>query len=243
MASLARYERDIAPARARFAHHPWVAGYITTRPEPDVLERFLIYYCALGYQMTSPVAGWIRRAGERCAALGLRELGHALLKHAHHEAGHESMMAKDARSLIDRRARAGRSRLNADRLLALPPTPGIDRYVRLHEETIAGDAPHGQIAIEYEIEQLSVTFGGPFIKGCVEALGPDVRSCLSFLEEHVALDVGHTHFNANQIERALDRNPELLPGLVAAGGAALDAYSAFLDDCARLAESAGSAAA
>lgn len=238
MTSLALYERDIAPARARFANHRWVASYITTQPDLDVLERFLIYYCALGYQMTRPVAEWIRRAGERCSALGLEELGHALKRHAQHEAGHEAMMANDTRSLIDRRARAGRSQLDADRLLAMPPTPGIDQYVRLHEETIAGDAPHGQIAIEYEIEQLSVNFGGPFIQCCVEAMGPDVRACLSFLEEHVALDAGHTHFNANQIDRALGRSPELLPGLVAAGGAALDAYSAFLDDCASLAESA-----
>lgn len=241
--TLAQYERDIAPARARFADHRWVASYITAPPDPDVLERFLIYYCALGFQMTRPVEGWIRRAGERCIALGVGELGHALLRHARHEAGHEQLMASDARSLIDRRARAGRSRLDAERLLALPPTPGIDRYVRLHEDTIAGDTPAGQIAIEYEVERLSVTFGGAFIGRCIEALGPDVRQCLSFLEDHVELDVGHTRFNANQIERVLARSPELLPGLVAAGGAALDAYAAFLDDCARLAESAEPAAA
>jgi hypothetical protein len=207
MASLALYERDIAPARARFAAHPWVASYITTRPDPDVLERFLIYFCALGYQMTAPVAGWIRRAGERCTALGSPELGHALVRHAHHEAGHEELMANDARSLVERRVRAGRSRLDVEALLAMPPTPGIEHYVRLHEETIAGDAPHGQIAIEYEIERLSVEFGAPFIRGCMETLGPDVRDCLSFLDEHVTLDVGHTRFNANQIDRELHRSP------------------------------------
>ncbi|MFY0539080.1 hypothetical protein [Nannocystis pusilla] len=58
--------------------------------------------------MTAPVEGWIRRAGERCLAAGLNEIGNALVAHARHEAGHDAMMVDDTRSLAARREQAGR---------------------------------------------------------------------------------------------------------------------------------------
>lgn len=236
MSSLNVYEQHVTNARNRFANCSWVTHYVNQPIAPDLLERFLIHFCALGYQMTRPVEGWIRRAGEQCIAVGIHSFGNALVKHAKHESGHEELMRKDAYALVDRRARSGRSRLDAEALLALGPTPGIERYVKLHEDVIASDAPCRQIAIEYEIERLSVEYGAKFVERCVEALGPEVRTCLSFLEDHVTLDVGHTHFNRRQLDRLLDSHPAFLDGLVVAGSAALDAYPMFLDDCARLAD-------
>src|SRR6202035_2097029 len=53
------------------------------------------------------------------------------------------------------------------------------------------------------------------------------------------LDIGHTHFNAQQLSKLMDLVPESLPSLVAAGSAALDAYAQFLTDCVELAENHG----
>ena len=39
-----------------------------------LLEAFLLYFCAIGAQMTQPVESWIRRAATRCAALGSETL-------------------------------------------------------------------------------------------------------------------------------------------------------------------------
>jgi hypothetical protein len=47
----------------------------------------------------------------------------------------------------------------------------------------------------------------------------------------VAIDVGHTNFNARQLDGFLKERPDGLEPLVAAGTAALDTYAQFLGDC------------
>jgi hypothetical protein len=62
-------------------------------------------------------------------------------------------------------------------------------------------------------------------------------SGLSFLQEHVELDVGHTQFNKRQLGKFLSAYPEATAHLIAAGEAALLAYADFVGDCLRLAAS------
>jgi hypothetical protein len=225
------YDRRLAPARARLAHGRLVTEILAPNVDADLLERFLIAYCALGVQMTEPVEGWIRRAGERCVAVGEAAIGRALVRHARAEAGHDRMLADDARTLAQRRQRHGRVAPDVEALLAHAATPAIRRYVELHEATIAGPTPCAQIAVELEVENLSTVHGPAFIARCTETLGGDVRAGLTFLHDHVELDVGHTRFNRAQLTRLLERRPELLAPLVAAGTEALAAYGDFLDEC------------
>ena len=62
-------------------------------------------------------------------------------------------------------------------------------------------------------------------------LGEQATDGLSFLTEHVSLDVGHTAFNRRQMAAFLDQRPDAVAPLVAAGSAALQAYRAFLAHC------------
>lgn len=234
---LSTYEARMSDARTRFARGAWVTDLIEGAPSVDETERFLLWFSALGCQMTRPVDGWIRRAGERCLDLGVDKVGRALITHAKHEAGHDAMYADDTRALAARRAARGWGPVDADRLLATPATPGVQRYVDLHEENIASDTPYGQLAIEYEIENLSTAFGPGFVAKCTEVLGADITDCMSFVTEHTVLDVGHTEFNRRQIARFLEERPDALDALVRAGTQALDAFSAHLDDCVALAQS------
>jgi len=78
---------------------------------------------------------------------------------------------------------------------------------------------------------LPVRYGPILVKFCVERLGKEILGGLSFITEHIVLDVGHTKFNSRQLEKALERNPDSLPTMVAAGTDVLDAYGAFLSDC------------
>ena len=132
------YEARLAPARRRFDQHPSVAALFRDRLEPDTLEAFLIYFSALGVGMTEPVEGWIRRAGERCAELGLSKLAKALEAHAHQEADHHLLMQADANLLVDRWNTSRKPALSAAVLLALAPTKGVNAYRTLHEDVIAG---------------------------------------------------------------------------------------------------------
>jgi hypothetical protein len=229
------YEQAVASARERFGRNRFVREVVEGRLTPNTHERFLMWFSALGVQMTRPVDSWILRAGERCCQLELVELGEALIRHARHEAGHDALFRNDARALAARWNGREPDRVDIERLLAHAPTSGVSRYVELHERTIAGPEPYAQLAIEYEIEQLSVTWGPRFVAACARVLGEDLKRCLTFLEDHVRLDVGHTEFNRRQLTDVLDAHPDFVDAMVATGSEALDAYSGYLDDCLDLA--------
>lgn len=230
------YEPRIHAARTQFVSNSAVSAIIAPDMEPIVLELFFIYYNALGVNMTEPVEGWIHRAGVRCEEIGLTELGRSLRAHAKHEAGHHLMMIEDTQNLVAYWNKRHSLTLDADQLLAQPMTPSVVRYRQLHEDVIASDAPFGQLAIEYEIEGLSVSYVPHLMDQCARLVGPTVVEALSFLQEHVEIDVAHTQFNNRQLEQFLTQYPEYVTPLVNAGAAALDAYAGFLNDCLDLAK-------
>jgi hypothetical protein len=233
--ALDEYDRLLAPARERFSASAGVQAIEASR-DSAFLEAFLLHFCALGSRMTEPVERWIGGAAARCATLGLSELAHALHSHARAEAGHHLMMIADVSALASRWNAHRTPAVDFKKLLDRPSTPGVLQYCAVHEANLSGDTPYAQIAIEYEVEMLPLRYGESFIGRCVEVLGPDVLPCLSFITEHIVLDVAHTNFNARALSSLLDRMPESLPRLAVAGAAVLDAYAQFLADCARLAK-------
>jgi hypothetical protein len=231
------YEPYVLPARARISTDPVMRMLVDPAIEPAVLERFFLQLNSLGVYMTEPVEGWIRRAGQKCLAQGLDSIGKSLVAHAKHEAGHHLMMIDDVRVLVRRWNARRRPTLQTERLLAQHPTDAMRAYRQLHEETIAGDLPMGQIAIEYEIENLSVVLGPHLLSNVVRVLGRETLEGLSFLKEHIQLDVGHTALNARMMEELLHLMPENARTLAELGAQALDIYLRFLGDCLHSAES------
>jgi hypothetical protein len=210
---LEEYEASLAIARERFDEHAAVRALFHDPIDPVTLESFLISFAIIGVRMTEPVEGWIRRAGRRCGELGLEALAKALTAHAHQEAEHHLLMLADARFLVERWNKAGKPVLNVDALLALPPTPGVGAYDSVHESVISGPTPYAQLAIEYEIEMLSVAYGPRLLERCTGLLGEPILEGLSFLSDHVALDAGHTNFNRVQLARLLEGQPGFLSAL------------------------------
>jgi hypothetical protein len=225
------YERALGAARERCRRLPVRARLLDPTLDPRLLLRFLIEYCARGVQMTAPVADWIRRAGERCGQLGLTVLAAALQAHAGHETGHELLFIDDTRCLAARYNRDYRTQLHADTLLVPRTTSAIARYVSLHEETICGPAPFAQVAIELEIEALSLDMGAPLLEQIERVLGSSIHECLSFLREHVALDAGHTALNRRMIAGLLAAKPDALGVLTETGALALSTYWDFIIEC------------
>ncbi|HEX4336870.1 MAG TPA: hypothetical protein VH062_13215 [Polyangiaceae bacterium] len=223
------YAPRIAGARSRFMDTA-AAAIFSPDMTPDELTLFLIQFSSLGVKMTEPVEGWIRRAGEKCLEAGLQRLGRALVIHATHEANHHLMMIEDTKRLVAHYNHAHPRRLDAGHYLAAAPPPSVEAYARLHEDVIASDAPFAQLAIEYEIEGLSVSLGPKFVQHCVKVGGKDILAGLSFIEEHAAIDVGHTLFNELELERILSEDAGRVEPLARAGAAALDAYAGFLID-------------
>jgi hypothetical protein len=199
--------------------------------DPVELELFLIRFSSMGVRMTEPVESWIRRAGERCSEIGLARLGRALQIHANQEADHHLMMIDDTRALVASFNARHAQRLDAEELLSSRPTAATETYVKLHEDVIRGPAPYCQIAIEFEIENLSVTLGPRLMQQCQRLLGPEVLQGLSFVREHIAVDAGHTLFNMAELERVLAGDPGRAELLAETGSAALDAYGGFLAEC------------
>lgn len=233
------YEPRIARARAMVGEARIVERLLAPDIDARLLLRFLIEYCAHGVGVTEPVDGWITRAGQACARQpGLQALGEALAAHARHEAGHHVMFIEDTRKLVARWNAAGHPALDADALLARPPTVAMRRYTELHEATIAGELPAAQVAIELEIERLSVVLLPDLLAQFRRVLGDDVLDGLSFLTSHAELDVGHTHLNTRLMETLLAARPEAAGDLARVGGEAMFIYLAFFDECLALAEGA-----
>jgi hypothetical protein len=228
---LQEYEQHMILPRERFALGPGLTAILSPTIAPRLLELFLVHFCAMGIHMTEPVEGWIRRAGERCELLGLADVGRALKGHAMREAGHHLLMLADVKTLTTRWNTHGMRRLDPEALVKQPPSLGVRRYCEIHEQTLTGDTPFAQLAIEYEIEMLSLRYGQQLMTNCIERLGRDILGCLSFLTDHVELDVGHTKLNARELEKFITHHPICVSALVAAGSAALDAYAQFLTDC------------
>ena len=145
-------------------------------------------------------------------------------------------MIADVRSLATRWNACRKPSVDAGELLKEAPSPGVLHYRKVHEENIAGDTPYAQIAIEYEVEMLALRYGELLLNRCVELLGAEILPCLSFVTEHIVLDVGHTNFNARAIAKLIDLDPSSMPALVSAGTATLDAYAQFLGDCTEFAD-------
>jgi Iron-containing redox enzyme len=232
MATLSElYEARIRLDRRAAASHPSLGTLLDPAIDPILMERFLIEYCAWGVQITEPVEGWIRRAGERCVAIGLDAVGKGLIAHARHEAGHHLLFIHDTRALVQRWNASRPGALDAEALMARPPTPAMIAYINLHERNIESDTPFAQIAIEYEVEALSVSALPALLQQFARVLGADVLEGLSFLTSHAELDVGHTSQNRRLLNALLEARPDALDTLVEAGSGALSAYVDFLGEC------------
>ncbi|WP_426754658.1 hypothetical protein [Myxococcus sp. Y35] len=225
------YLPHVQSTRARLETEAVMRALLSPDISPTLLERFLIEWSARGAYMTEPVDGWIRGAGERCIALGHVKAGQALITHARHEAGHHLMTIEDARGLARRWNTRHAEQLDADALVAQPPTEAMRQYRQVHDEVISGDLPLGQAAIEYEVGYLAVALVPRILDNVKKVLGQETLDRLTFLTEHAEVDVGHTALNERMLEEVLRSSPEVGPRLAAYGSRGLDCYLRFLGDC------------
>lgn len=199
--------------------------------DPKTIMLFWIYFSSQGIGMTRPVEDWIIRAGNQCKTLGFSELGIQLCKHAVHEAGHEEMMIADTKTLAQEWNQRYTPILNADDLLNQKYNPSVLAYQKLHEDCIHSNHPYAQIAIEYEIENLSVMCGTPILQHTLTVLGDDFKDCLTFVDDHIKIDASHTEFNRRVLSKFLKNHPETLDTLLTIGKKALSVYGSFLGQC------------
>ena len=230
------YEPHVLFARSRLETDSALRRLLEPSVKPVLLERFLIEWLSRAPYLTEPVDGWIRRTGERCRELGMDSLGQALLTHAKSEAGHHLMTVEDTHSLVEHWNARRTPPLDAHALLSQPPTETMKAYRRLHDETISGPRPVGQVAIEREIGFLAVTFGARLLGHVERVLGLETAARLTFLAEHVAVDVGHTRLNEKLLEEAISLEPAHARDYAEAGAQALLIYIRFLGDCLHTAE-------
>lgn len=229
------YGEGIFSARNAVTGSDELRTLLDPRAPSDLVLRFWIEFCSRAVHITEPVESWIRRAGERCEVLGLKDLGRQLKAHAKHEAGHQLLLIEDTHRLVARWNRTHIERLDAEALLARPLTGPMHAYIQLHEQVIASERPYLQVAIEREIEGLSTVIGPPMVEQCRRVLGEDGMGDVHFLTEHVELDVGHTVLNEKLLTSLLAQTSEATVPAVAVGTSVLRIYASFLGDCVRAA--------
>ncbi|WP_426751984.1 hypothetical protein [Myxococcus sp. Y35] len=225
------YTHHVTAVRERIKTDPKLKALLDEKADPALFEAFLITWNSLGVYMTEPVDGWIRRAGEATVKVGLDDVGQKLIAHAKHEAGHHLMMVEDTKHLVARWNERRNPKLNAEELMAQPPTQAMKEYRDIHENTIVGEMPAAQVAIEYEIESLSTIIGPPLLEQAKRVCGEEILEGMSFLKEHTEIDVGHTALNEVMLGKLLSQVPDKAPIIAKTGADALDIYLRFLGDC------------
>ncbi|MCB0369129.1 MAG: hypothetical protein KDD45_06655 [Bdellovibrionales bacterium] len=201
-----------------------------TETDPKKLFAFLITWTGFSINMTTQVENWIQRAGKRSMELNHSEVGERLLHHANQEADHDKMLVTDLKFLLTKWNQSYSQNVRYEDIVSLSDTQETENYVALHERVINSNYPYAQTAIELEIERISVVYGPRFVENIINVLGSDIEPGITFLEEHVLLDQGHTKFNIDLLERCL-ANEGSMQHLVEAGSSALESYSNFLTMC------------
>lgn len=223
------YDPLLAETRDRLTSDPMLAKLASPDVDPTTFHRFLIEYSARSVAMTEPVDSWIRRAGERCNEIGLPTIGAELEKHAHHEEGHHLMLIEDTKNLVELWNRNYPTvELDSDQLIAQSVAPATQAYIDLHEEVIKNDYPFAQVAIELEIEGLALSWAPEFVANVKRVLGDQIHGKLSFLHEHIAIDIGHTAFNRRLMNNLLELRADDVERIADTGKRALNIYLDFL---------------
>jgi hypothetical protein len=225
------YERTLKPYRQASIQSEIANRILDVSLHSDVVHLFWIYYNVLGVYMTEPVEDWINRAGDATIAMGFEACGKELKKHARHEAGHQRMMQRDHEALIQYWNRNHDVAIDLNSF-SIDPLPGIVKeYIDLHENNIKSASPYGQIAIQYEIESLAPILGPKQIQFTRDKCGDEVLKRLSFICDHVEIDIAHTEFNYLVLKDFLEQHPETLDPLIQTGKEASTIYLRFFDDC------------
>ena len=225
------YEQKLTPARQAAINSDIADRILDPNLESDIVHLFWIYYNVLGVYMTEPVEDWINRAGEATINIGLESAGKELKKHARHEAGHQTMMQRDYTALIDYWNSNHERKISLNDFPVNPLPKIVQDYVDLHEDNINGKTPYCQIAIQYEIESLAPILGPKQIEYTRQKCGEEVLNRLSFVCDHVEIDVAHTEFNYHLLKDFLADHPEALEPLINTGKKATLIYLKFFDHC------------
>lgn len=223
-----QYENEMGRARFAFAQK------IKPILQEHNARNFLIFwlnFSSLGVGMTEPVESWIKRAGEKTESLGYSILGKKLIKHATHEKNHHFMMIKDTHNLVQLWNEYYLPCIRADQLLKRKLKKSVLDYRKLHEDCINSDFPFSQIAIEYEIENLSVVHGPVIVNNSISVFGDRIKTCLTFIFDHVEIDQAHTVYNKTAIQEFLNEHSKSLDKLIETGSLALEIYGNFMNDC------------
>jgi hypothetical protein len=205
--------------------------WLYSQMDRRLIVPFLMYFTKYGYDMTKPVEGWIRGAGQACMVKGYSNVGLFLLAHAKEEAGHEMLMKKDLEKLIELFNSLFDQRVEFTDFFGQKTSEGPQQYIELHEECITGPYPFQQIAIESEIEYLSLLYGPQLIGYAIKEVGFDISKRLSFVTSHVGFDIKHSSENFRAMGALLEEHPQAFPPLVEAGKRALYCYSRYIRDC------------
>lgn len=224
------YNQVVHQERTKFIQRRGLQ-FFTAETDPKKIHAFMILWTAYSVKMTEQVEAWIKRAGESTVKKGLKEIGSHLNRHAEHEAGHDQMLVEDLKALVQLWNKNYQGSMSVEEVLGMPTPKATQAYIDLHEEVIQGQNPYCQVAIEYEIERLSIGFGPKMIENVMFSLGSESEKGLSFLEHHVVLDQGHTKFNMMLMEKTITSGGTV-KALADIGVRALQVYGEFLDQCA-----------
>lgn len=227
-----KYNELAQPERAHLLKSAGINHFMTETSHKK-LHAYLLAWTCFSIKMTEQVESWITRSGESCQKKNFNLVGERLKYHASQEAEHDNLLKNDLKFLIQKWNDYYSDQLTEADILKIGAPLFTNEYVNLHENTINGEHPYTQVAIEYEIERISIMFGPFIIENIIYTLGSSFNAGITFLTEHVLLDQGHTKFNIDLLEKCFTSGADL-DQLINTGRKALQIYAGFLNDCMKI---------
>ena len=225
------YQKSLHPVRNKMIFSDTIKQFVSEE-DPKSFLSHLIMWTGLGVKNTDQVATWIRKSAEQCKKLGFQKVGDTLARHADHEADHHLMLIEDVKFLTDHFNNQYDTQIDPDEIINKPPISATEEYISIHEEAFSGESPYTQIAIEFEMEQLSVSVGPRLMENVKWVLGEEiVKKGMTFIDHHAELDIGHTVFNAKLMTMCFENHRDTLNPMIETGKRTLQIYERFISQC------------
>ena len=228
--SIPQYEQRMREVRLRFLESDLIRKLTSEESFKTILTPFLIYYKALGLQTAKPIGEWVCQISERCHAMGFSDLANLLESRVVDRDEQYAANFGDLEIFVSKWNKKNNFQLRIPELLNLDMTGGVRLYQSAYEDVLYFKEPFALIAVDYEIAWLALYMNTRLVDSCAQHNRVSSRQRERWVERREAY-IERLRFNAKQMKKFLDQNPDYLESFVKAGSNAIQAHTLFLEDC------------
>ena len=231
--SMQQYQNLLVEPRVEFAN---LVNRLMSRSQLNTLEFFLLHHCVLGRLMTEQIGDWLNAAVNKSDALGYGELSRSLAEYRDIGFKRHELLGKDLPLLLQWINRRHQIELVSSYFHKKSVSEGVKKFLKLHEQVLKGKQPYRELAIQYEMERITMVHGYTLIQWCKLRFGKSVLRNLSAFRYQIKNNQQRTIILEQIQKQFIKKHPEVVDDMIEASVATLECYARYLVDCFDLAE-------